>query len=224
MTGVTLNLLSTTTGAATLGVNQNNQFAKANIVDFVASYNEAKTEMTNLSSSELDGPLSGDSIFRSLERNLRSAMVDTSSTPGTNIRMLSDMGISINRYGVLELDEQKLDQALTNNYTDIVKVFSANTDDQSTTSSNPAGIAGDIEKLISDVTGSQGYFTTQNTALEAHSTRYDEDLKELEERMEKVEERYNKQFLAMQKVIDEMNNTRESLISSLEYLPFTNKD
>ena len=42
--------------------------------------------------------------------------------------------------------------------------------------------------------------------------------------MEKVEERYNKQFLAMQKVIDEMNNTRESLISSLEYLPFTNKD
>ena len=224
VTGVTLNLLSTTTGAATLGVNQNNQFAKANIVDFVASYNEAKTEMANLSSSELDGPLSGDSIFRSLERNLRSAMVDTSSTPGTNIRMLSDMGISINRYGVLELDEQKLDQALTNNYSDIVKVFSANTDDQSTTSSNPAGIAGDIEKIISDVTGSQGYFTTQKTALEADSTRYDEDLKELEERMEKVEERYNKQFLAMQKVIDEMNNTRESLISSLEYLPFTNKD
>ena len=67
--------------------------------------------MANLSSSELDGPLSGDSIFRSLERNLRSAMVDTSSTPGTNIRMLSDMRISINRYGVLELDEQKLDEA-----------------------------------------------------------------------------------------------------------------
>jgi flagellar hook-associated protein 2 len=134
------------------------------------------------------------------------------------------MGISINRYGVLELDEQKLDEALTNNYSDVVKVFSANTDDQSTTSSNPAGIAGDIEKLIADVTGSQGYFTTQKTALEADSARYDEDLKELEERMEKVEERYNKQFLAMQKVIDEMNNTRESLISSLEYLPFTNKD
>ena len=38
--GVTLNLMSATEGAATLGINQNNQFAKANIVDFVASYNE----------------------------------------------------------------------------------------------------------------------------------------------------------------------------------------
>jgi len=224
ITGVTLNLLNTTTGSATLGINQNNQFAKANIVDFVASFNEAKTEMSALTSSEVDGPLAGDSIFRSLERNLRSAMVDTSSTPGTTIRTLSDMGISINRYGVLELDEQKLDQALTNNYNEIVKVFSADTDDQSTTSTNPAGIAGDIEKLITEVTGSQGYLTTQVASLEENTSQYDEELSELEERMAKVEERYNKQFLAMQKVIDEKNNTRESLISSLEYLPFTNKD
>ena len=107
--GVTLNLLGTTEGAATLGVNQNNQFAKANIVDFVASYNEVRTQMKELMSSEADGPLAGDSIIRSLERNLRNAMTSTSSTPGTNVRNLTDMGISINRYGVLELDGGVLD-------------------------------------------------------------------------------------------------------------------
>ena len=50
------------------------------------------------------------------------------------------------------------------------------------------------------------------------------ELSDLEERMEKVEDRYNRQFLAMQKIIDEMNSTKEGLINSLEYLPFTNKD
>ena len=45
-----------------------------------------------------------------------------------------------------------------------------------------------------------------------------------QETFSKDTERIKQEFLAMQKVIDEMNNTRESLISSLEYLPFTNKD
>ena len=222
--GVTLNLLGTTEGAATLGVNQNNQFAKANIVDFVASYNEVRTQMKELMSSEADGPLAGDSIIRSLERNLRNAMTSTSSTPGTNVRNLTDMGISINRYGVLELDEQKLDQALGSNYADVIKVFSADTNDQSSSSTQAAGIAGDISKLIDDMTSSQGYFTTQKNRLNEDAAKYNTELSELEERMEKVEERYNRQFLAMQKIIDEMNSTKEGLINSLEYLPFTNKD
>ncbi len=222
--GVTLNLLGATEGAATLGVNQNNQFAKANIVDFVASYNEVRTQMKELMSSEADGALAGDSIIRSLERNLRNAMTSTSSTPGTNVRNLTDMGISINRYGVLELDEQKLDQALGSNYADVIKVFSADTNDQSSSSTQAAGIAGDISKLIDDMTSSQGYFTTQKNRLNEDAARYDTELSELEERMEKVEERYNRQFLAMQKIIDEMNSTKEGLINSLEYLPFTNKD
>ena len=222
--GVTLNLLGTTEGAATLGVNQNNQFAKANIVDFVASYNEVRTQMKELMSSEADGPLAGDSIIRSLERNLRNAMTSTSSTPGTNVRTLTDMGISINRYGVLELDEQKLDQALGSNYADVIKVFSADTNDQSSSSTQAAGIAGDISKLIDDMTSSQGYFTTQKNRLNEDAAKYNTELSDLEERMEKVEERYNRQFLAMQKIIDEMNSTKEGLINSLEYLPFTNKD
>ncbi|MAV16340.1 MAG: hypothetical protein CMG08_05990 [Candidatus Marinimicrobia bacterium] len=222
--GVTLNLLSATEGAATLGVNQNNQFAKANIVDFVASYNEVRTQMKELMSSEADGALAGDSIIRSLERNLRNAMTGTSSTPGAAVGNLTDMGISINRYGVLELDEQKLDQALGSNYADVIKVFSANTNDQSSSSTEAAGIAGDISKLIDGVTSSQGYFTTQTNRLNEDAAKYNTELSELEERMEKVEERYNRQFLAMQKIIDEMNSTKEGLINSLEYLPFTNKD
>jgi flagellar capping protein FliD len=84
-------------------------------------------------------------------------MLNTSSTPGTNINMLSDMGISVDKTGQMQVDDKKLDAALADNYVDVVKVFSANTDDQSTNSTDSAGIAGDLAKLIANATASNSY-------------------------------------------------------------------
>jgi len=42
--------------------------------------------------------------------------------------------------------------------------------------------------------------------------------------MKAVEERYNRQFLVMQNIIEEMNNTKDSLISTFDNLPFSNKN
>jgi flagellar hook-associated protein 2 len=103
-------------------------------------------------------------------------------------------------------------------------MFSANTDDQSTSSSDVAGLAGDITKLITDATDSDSYLVTQQTTLETGNSEREEQLTALAERMERVEERYNRQFLAMQQIIDQMNSTRESMKSSFDNLPFSNKD
>ena len=51
-----------------------------------------------------------------------------------------------------------------------------------------------------------------------------EELTELEARMERVEERYNRQFLAMQQIIDQMNSTKDSMEDSFANLPFSYKD
>jgi flagellar capping protein FliD len=63
----------------------------------------------------------------------------------------------------------------------------------------------------------------QDTLANANSNRQ-EELSDLAERMERVEERYNRQFLAMQQIIDQMNSTRESMKSSFANLPFSNRD
>ena len=78
--------------------------------------------------------------------------------------------------------------------------------------------------LIERVTASDGYLVTAEQALQQRTAEFNEDLEELEERMKVVEERYNRQFLVMQNIIEEMNSTKESLISSFENLPFSNKD
>jgi len=222
--GVTLNLNSVTTGTATLAVNRDTSEAKQNIKDFVALYNEAQLEFKKLTDSETDGPLRGDTIFRGLLRNLNSIVLNQSSTPGSAINSMSSMGISVDKTGQLLFDEQKLDAALSENFEDVIKIFSADTDNQTRFSSDAAGIAGDIKALIENATASDGYLTTAEQSLQSRTSDYNEDLEELNERMATIEERYNRQFLAMQTIIEEMNSTKESLISSLENLPFTRKD
>ena len=197
---------------------------RANIVDFVTIYNEAQRQLKELGNSSIGGELAGDSIFRSLTSSLRSLVLGTSSSASGNVSNLSDMGISVSRTGELNVDDAKLDDALANDYADVVMMFSANTDDQSASSTEAAGLAGDISNLIADATDSNSYLTTQQEALADLNSDRQEELSDLADRMERIEERYNRQFLVMQQIIDQMNSTRESMESSFENLPFSNRD
>ena len=224
LTGVTLSLNTVTSGTANLSINQDDSQARANIVDFVAIYNEAQRQLKELSNSSVGGELAGDSIFRSLTSSLRSLVLGTSSSASGNVSNLSDMGISVSRTGELNVDDTKLDNALANNYADVVKMFSANTDDQTASSTAAAGLAGDISNLIADATDANSYLLTQQDTLADANSARQEELSDLADRMERVEERYNRQFLAMQQIIDQMNSPRESMESSFENLPFSNRD
>ena len=86
------------------------------------------------------------------------------------------------------------------------------------------GIAGDLSKYIKDITSRDGYLTTQATKLASRVESYQLELTELEERMANLEERYTKQFLSMQTIVEQMNSTKDSLKSSFEALPFNNRD
>ena len=222
--GVTLNLVSTTTSTETISVLRDTTAAKENILAFIAVYNEATAEFKKLTKSDEDGALRGDTIFRSMVSQLRSTMISESSSPGTTIKSLSGMGISIDRYGQLTYDEAKIDSALSKNYDDVIGIFSANSNNQSRFSNAAGGVGGDIKKLIERVTASDGYLTTTAASLTTRNAGYAEELKDLDTRMEQVEERYNRQFLVMQQIIEEMNSTKDSLISSLDNLPFTSKN
>lgn len=224
LTGVSLTLNTKTDGVANVNISQDNSQARANIVDFVSIYNEAQRQLKDLTNSTTGGELAGDSIFRSLNSNLRTTILGSSSSAGTNIANLSDMGVSVSRTGELAVNDTKLDNALANNYSDVIKMFSANTDDQSAASTAAAGLAGDISRLITKVTDSNGYLVTQQKVLADANSERQIELTDLEKRMERVEERYNRQFLAMQQIIDQMNSTKDSMESTFANLPFSNSD
>ncbi len=223
VSGLTFTLNGTTTGTAAISVTRDTSTVEDNIKALVESFNNSKEELNNLKDRDLNGSLAGDTIFRNVVRSVTNLFTHASSTPGTAITRLSDIGISINKSGFLDITETKLSSALAANFDDIRTVFSADTNLQSSVGEANRGISGDLTKLIEDLTGTTGYFTTQTTRLNNDVDDYQDELTELEDKMRRVQERYEKQFASMNALIDELNNTKDNLISSFENLPFTNR-
>ena len=67
-------------------------------------------------------------------------------------------------------------------------MFSADTDSQIETGEAARGIAGDLTKLVDDLTGSSGYIDRRETQLDTDISSYEKELDDLEERMEKLQQ------------------------------------
>jgi flagellar hook-associated protein 2 len=65
---------------------------------------------------------------------LREALLGESSTPGTNVTAAWQMGLSVDKAGVMTLDTSKLATALADNFDDVVTTFTANQNNRSATS------------------------------------------------------------------------------------------
>jgi flagellar hook-associated protein 2 len=146
--GLTMNLLAANTTASISLARDTNQVV-TKIDALVSAYNEANslfTEVTN-SKSELDiygASLVGDTSVRQVRNQLRDVLLGESSTPGTNVSAAWQMGLSVDKAGVMTLDKTKLTAALTNNFADVVTTFTANHNNRTATSppySSSAGYA-----------------------------------------------------------------------------------
>ena len=226
--GITLNLIAPTSGTATISVTQNNDDVKARISALVDSYNAAsvtfKDLMTVGGSNTNSGVLSGDGTLRFVSNRVKELFTAESSTATENLSYLNDIGVSFNRYGILEIDDDRLDSALNANYTDVVSIFSADTDNQSTFGTADRGIAGDAIVTISDLMATDGAILRATTTLETRAADYADALADLDRRMEMIRTRYLAQFTAMETAIDQINNTKDYLTSALEGLPFNNRN
>ena len=112
ITGVTLELAGATSGAATIGITGNTANAKANIEAFVATYNDVNAQLNSLTSSAMGGSLAGDSVVKQIRRDIQNIVLNSSSTPGSNVKRLSDIGIEVTKTGDLQISETKLSSAL----------------------------------------------------------------------------------------------------------------
>jgi flagellar hook-associated protein 2 len=143
-------------------------------------------------------------------------ITDTSSTPGTTITAARNVGLSFDRNGQLTLDETKLDTALQDNFSEVSLLFSAGTNNQSIYSTAPAGVAGDAINKIEKMLLSTGMIETQSKNAAAKILKYKDELSVLEERMDKLLQRYMSQFSVMESIVGNSNTTREGLKGTFE--------
>ena len=219
--GVTLDLYTTTTGAARIDLNRETAGIKNNIKGLVTAYNDFEETLKIMGdrSSEVEdygGILAGESVLQTVRTQVRKLITNTSSTPGTTIRAARDVGLSLDRFGKLTLDESKLDTALQNNFGEVSTMFSAGTNNQSIFSQAPAGLAGDAINSIEGMLRSTGLIAAQSRSSTDQIAKFKEDLTEIEERMERLMTRYMTQFTAMESIVGNSNSMREGLKGTFE--------
>ena len=219
--GVTLDLFASTTGAARLDLNRDTAGIKDNIKGLVTAYNDFEETLKVLGdrASEVEdfgGALAGESLLQSVRNQVRALVTNTSTMPGTNIRAARDVGLSLDRFGKLNLDEAKLDTALQNNFTQVSTMFTAGTNNKSIYSPAPAGLAGEAVNSIEKMLLSTGLIDTQTKSAAAQIVKHKEELKVLDERMEKLMTRYMSQFSVMESIVGNSNSMREGLKGTFE--------
>jgi flagellar hook-associated protein 2 len=165
---------------------------------------------------EFGGSLAGESLLQTVRTQVRAMITDTSSTPGTTIKAARNVGLSIDRNGKLNLDESKLDAALQDNFNEVSTLFSGGTNNKSIYSTAPGGLAGDAVNKIEKMLLSTGSIDTQSQSATAKITKFKEELVILEDRMQKLMNRYMSQFSVMESIVGNSNSTREGLKSTFE--------
>ena len=125
--GVTLNLLTTSSGASVnLAVASNQEAVKTSVTAFVDAYNKLDTTLRNLtkydSTGKASGVLLGDATARSVMSQIKAVMTKAIATTGS-FTTLGQIGVSFQSTGQLALDSTKLTTAMTSNFNDIASLF-----------------------------------------------------------------------------------------------------
>lgn len=113
--GVTFTLNATSSNAATVKIDRDTGAIKQKIEAFVKAYNEVSGQLKELAGYDAEtkqaGPLQGDSAVRQIHNDLRRLL----TTPLTNqgaLQSLKDIGVALDRNGVLQIDSSKLQKQL----------------------------------------------------------------------------------------------------------------
>lgn len=127
--GVTLNLLRTSDATAVnLAVATDSQQIQGAVREFVEAFNRVNTSMRSLTRAGTEGTsagrLAGDATARTVLAQIRAVVTQAVDTGGP-IQTLADIGVTLGRTGELVLDNNRLNTAMTNHFSEIAKLFAS---------------------------------------------------------------------------------------------------
>jgi flagellar hook-associated protein 2 len=211
MDGVTLNL--TGTGTNTLTVAQDNTAATNAIQGFVTAYNSYASTVAQLASYDPStgnaGVLLGDTTLSSLQRQMASVM--SNAVAGNSIGTLANLGITRNPDGTLNLDNNKLAAAFQSNSGAVKSLF---------TGTN--GYATTLNTALNSYTSASGVISTRMNSLNNTLTQLSQQQTALNKRMATYQNQLQQQYTALDTLMSSLNNTSSYLTTALAQLNNSN--
>ncbi|EGA89000.1 flagellar capping protein [Planococcus donghaensis MPA1U2] len=191
--------------------------------DFQPLSDEQKKELTETEielweEKARSGLLRNDPIMKSALEDLRRAFMDTvTGVADGNLNHLSQIGINTGSYtegGKLFIDEEKLKDALTKKPDEVMALFTTRDAAGDGVGARVYDTLNDIVKKLSAKAGSSTS-SVDNSTLSQKLKRMDTEISRWQDRLTSIEDRYWKQFTAMEKALSKMNSQSTWMQQSL---------
>lgn len=217
--GVTFNLLKADPGTSTtLTVEKDNSSVETAVKTFVTAYNDLEKTIGNLSrydaANKKAAALTGDSTVRMVQNRVRSML--TANQPAGGIYGLSEIGISFQKDGTLQLDASKLSAALNNPDKNVAAFFG---DIPGEATPTTPGFMSQLNLLIDGMTRSDGLINSRMDGINSTIKGIGKQREALNYRLEETEKRLLAQFTALDSMIASMTQTSNYLQQQLANLP-----
>ncbi|HOM51792.1 MAG TPA: flagellar filament capping protein FliD [Phycisphaerae bacterium] len=222
--GLTLDLLASTATAVQVNVATNTDSTVNDLKSFVTAYNAVLDRLGELTKFDPKtnerGVLLGDHTVRQIQDRLY-RQLSRSLSAEYSLRRLSSVGLKFGSGGRLELDEQAFRDALEKDPQAVQNLFtktSSTTDADGKEKVQYIGIAAALKEELRLLTSSAGgLISSQTDRLDDKIELYNRRIEDLKILLNNKEERYYKQFQAMEKALSDLQAQQSSLsaLSSL---------
>lgn len=211
--GVTLTLKKATEPDATiaLAVARDDAAIQKKAESFVASYNALAQQIRMLgrydAATQTAGPLLGDALLRGVDTQMRRVLSEPVAGTSGSYRTLASLGIAVTVQGTLQLDAEMFQKALAADPDAVNRVFSSE-----------SGVASRMSEYLGARLSSGGEFAARDERISTQRRRLEQDKVALDARMLVVQQRYLKQFTAMDTMLAQLQSTSSYLTQQLDSL------
>jgi flagellar hook-associated protein 2 len=213
--GVDITLLATNDpgDTSTVTVQYDQTGARTSLDAFVKAYNGIVDAVKSVASynaeTKTGGPLFGDGGVVNMVDQLRRVL--SSVVPGidASVNMLAKIGVSTDLTGHLSVDGAKLDAAFASSFDDVGKLFA----DQIN------GIGTRLDSLLQPYLSSGGVFDGRNDSLKSSIKDIGDQRTALNDRLAELQDRYLKQFNALDTLLAQLQSTSSFLTQQFANLP-----
>lgn len=206
ITGLEIDLLSTSDTPSTIDVSRDTSGIKAVIKNFVTAYNNYVDATDTLTSFNPDtnqrGILNGNSLVFTTTSRLEGLLTKKLSISNNSIKSLSELGIQFNGEGKLQLKEAILEQKLADDPAAITEFFQQ----------EDHGFAVVMDDVITKMTDPfTGTLKAQTDSLQASALSLNTRVAELNEILEARRQRLIEQFTLQETIVNQLNSQQTAL-------------
>ena len=217
--GLDVTLKKVTSSAQTIVIQKDTVATESKVQAFVDAYNSYQSTLSTLMDyTSVAGALAGDSTARRIQSAIRAATTNALSLTGNDYTTISQLGITADQYGKLTLKSADFQSALASNADDVKTFFSGATITSNLTdNTDTTGLADGLKTVIDTyINSSTGMLESKEDRIDSALGDIDDDREKILLRMASLEERYIKQFTAMDNLVSQLQGTSTFLTNQMD--------